>query len=69
MSHPRWHADCNWEERDEPGNKPWMNSFNHSWCIDHKVFFCRCGWEWGWHGGERTDKPVREWSYKRSWLD
>ena len=26
----------------------WMNC---CYCKTHEVACCRCGWEWGWHGG------------------
>lgn len=25
-------------------------------CTTHEVSLCRCGWEWGWHGGAESSK-------------
>lgn len=36
-----------------------------AYCLDHHVEICRCGWEWGFHGGSNSDLA---WS-KREKLD
>jgi len=33
--------------------------YNESECLTHGVKICRCGWEWGWHGGEDNRAPVK----------
>lgn len=62
MKHPRWHAECKWEEREIKAHGVMKNNFNHSFCLDHQVLFCRCGWEWGWHSGTDNEGPL-----KRAW--
>ncbi len=29
------------------------------YCKTHQVSHCRCGWEWGWHKGTETGKPLK----------
>jgi len=45
------HANCNLREIKIPKGKFKGNDFyfSCSWCEDHQVEVCRCGWEFGHH--------------------
>jgi hypothetical protein len=31
-----------------------------AYCLTHKKDLCRCGWEWGWHGGTDSSRADEE---------
>lgn len=46
------HKTCNTEKHETPikhGKK--ISMLQDLFCKDHDVVTCKCGWEWGWHGG------------------
>jgi hypothetical protein len=39
-------------------------SFAGAYCMTHKKNICKCGWEFGWHGG--THRKVEKFEWQKS---
>lgn len=37
-----------------------VNKITEGYCKTHDIECCRCGWEWGWHGGTDNRKETKE---------
>lgn len=42
------------------GRQSGISYFTGKYCKIHKKNCCRCGWEWGWHCGNKSDKTKYE---------
>lgn len=53
MNLEKFHSEengCVLEEKIIQQKNPWVSSKKY-FCVKHGVKICRCGWEFGWHGG------------------
>lgn len=54
---PHFHGKC--KKRKHTTINKHGEGMRHSiihdfWCLEHKVPFCKCGWEWGFHYGTNS---------------
>jgi len=47
-----WHKDCKFEFKENLALSDERNK-KERYCFEHKVFFCKCFWEFGYHYGEK----------------
>ncbi len=53
---------CEMEEKDHVYNMSKGRTFarHYYYCHTHKLKVCKCGWEIGWHYGEKADVPEQK---------